>query len=175
MRKMLHLFKQEDGLTKEALEKIAQDPYFVPEGTPLYTQLLNFQRHQQRIGLVVNEYGDIQGLVTLEDILEEIVGEFTTNPDALNPDVHPQEDGTYLVDGSITIRELNRFMQWHLPTEGPKTLSGLILDYLESIPEAETSLLLEGYPIDIVRIANNTIKTVRIYPQRWRPTIRQKD
>jgi Mg2+/Co2+ transporter CorB len=175
LRKMLNLFKREDGLTKESLEKAAQDPYFVPEGTPLYTQLLNFQRHQQRTGLVVNEYGDIQGLVTLEDILEEIVGEFTTNPDALNPDVHPQEDGTYLVDGSITLRELNRFMQWHLPTDGPKTLNGLILDHLESIPDAETSLLLEGYPIDIVRIANNTVKTVRIYPHLWRPTNRQKD
>ncbi len=168
LRKLLRIFRNGE-LTRENLENMARDLYFVPEGTPLNTQLLNFQRHKRRIGLVVNEYGEIQGLVTLEDILEEVVGEFTTNPDALSSDIHPQEDGTYLVDGGITIRELNRIMQWQLPTEGPKTLNGLILDYLEVIPEAGTSLRLEGYPLEIVQMANNAVKTVRIHPQRWVP------
>lgn len=165
LRKLLRLFKNSD-FTKETLEKTAKEVYFVPEGTPLNTQLLNFQQQKRRIGLVVNEYGDILGLVTLEDILEEIVGEFTTNPDALSPSIHTLDENTILVEGSISIRELNRIMSWHLPTEGPKTLNGLILDYLEAIPEIGTSLRLEGYPIEIVQVANNTIKTVRIHTDR---------
>lgn len=173
LRHVVHLMQKEE-FNKMALEEISRENYFVPEGTPLHTQLLNFQRHRRRIGLVVNEYGDIQGLVTLEDILEEIVGEFTSNPDALSPDIHPQEDGSLLVDASITIRELNRVMQWHLPTEGPKTLNGLILEYLETIPEAGISLRLEGYPIEIIQATNNAVKTVRIYPHYWRPPIRSK-
>ncbi|KHD05185.1 hypothetical protein PN36_00695 [Candidatus Thiomargarita nelsonii] len=164
LRQLLRLFKH-DEFSKEALEKTAQELYFVPEGTPLNTQLLNFQQHKRRIGLVVNEYGDIQGLVTLEDILEEIVGEFTTDPDSYTPDVQHQKDNTFLVDGSITVRELNREMQWHLPTNGPKTLNGLILEYLEVIPEAGTSLLLEGHPIEIVQMANKAVKTVKIKQQ----------
>ncbi|ALG68657.1 HlyC/CorC family transporter [Beggiatoa leptomitoformis] len=164
IRNVVRLFKNKE-LTKENLEKIARDVYFIPDGTPLNTQLLNFQHHHQQVGLVVNEYGDIQGLVTIDDILEEIVGEFNTNPsDALSPSIHPQEDGSYLVDGSTNIRELNRAMQWHLPTTGAKTLNGLILDYLEIFPEAGTSLRLEGHAIEIVQVANNVIKTVRIYP-----------
>jgi Mg2+/Co2+ transporter CorB len=169
LRKTVRLFEHEI-ISKEDLEKIAKDLYFVPEGTPLNTQLLNFQRHKRRIGLVVNEYGDIQGLVTLEDILEEIVGDFTTNPaDVLTPDFHPLDDGSYLVDGSITVRELNRAMKWHLPTEGPKTLNGLILEYLEAIPEAGISLRLDGYPMEIMQAGDRVVKTVRIYPNRWLP------
>jgi len=167
LRQLLRLFKHNE-FSKEALEKTAHELYFVPEGTPLNTQLLNFQQHKRRIGLVVNEYGDIQGLVTLEDILEEIVGEFTTDPDSYTPDVQHQKDNTFLVDGSITVRELNREMQWHLPTNGPKTLNGLILEYLEVIPEAGTSLLLEGHPIEIVQMANKAVKTVKI-KQRQQP------
>jgi Mg2+/Co2+ transporter CorB len=168
LRKLLHLFKHDD-FSKQALEKTARTVYFIPEGTPLNTQLLNFQRHKRRIGLVVNEYGDIEGLVTLEDILEEVVGDFTTNPDALSPDIYPQDDDTFLVDASITVRELNRVMQWNLPTEGPKTLNGLILNYLEAIPEAGTSLLLAGHPIEIVQVANNAVKTVRVRLELWKP------
>ena len=171
-RKLVRVLKAEE-LSIDDLKKAAKDTYFIPEGTPLHTQLLNFQRHQGRIGLVVNEYGDIQGLVTLEDILEEIVGEFTTNPDDLNPSIHPQEDNSYLVDATITIRELNRAMQWNLPTEGPKTLNGLILDYLEAIPEAGISLRLEGYPIEIVQTAHNGVKMVRIHPDYWQPPQKQ--
>ncbi|MEN8218054.1 MAG: HlyC/CorC family transporter [Pseudomonadota bacterium] len=169
LRQLLRLFKHNE-FSKEALEKTAHELDFVPEGTPLNTQLLNFQKHKRRIGLVVNEYGDIQGLVTLEDILEEIVGEFTTDPDSYTPDIQHQKDNTFLVDGSITVRELNREMQWHLPTDGPKTLNGLILDYLEVIPEAGTSLLLERHPIEIVQMANKAVKTVKI-KQRLQPPV----
>ena len=167
LRKILHLFGH-DELSKEALEKAAREIYFVPEGTPLHTQLLNFQRLKRRIGLVVDEYGDIQGLVTLEDILEEIVGEFTTDPDALSLDIHPQADKTFLVDGSITVRELNRAIQWNFPTDGPKTLNGLILDHLEVLPEVGTSFLLEGHPIEVIQMADKAVKIVRIHSNRWK-------
>lgn len=151
--------------TREELEGVIRETYFIPEGTPLNTQLLNFQTQRRRIGLVVDEYGDIRGLVTLDDILEEIVGEFTTDPAAVtSKDIHPQEDGSFLVDGGTSIRDLNRTMQWDLPTTGPKTLNGMITEYLEAIPEPGTSLLLEGYPIEILQTANNSIKTVRIDP-----------
>ncbi|EDN69797.1 protein of unknown function DUF21 [Beggiatoa sp. PS] len=157
LRQLVSLFKR-DEFTKEALEKMARGLYFIPESTPLNVQLIHFQRYKERIGLVVNEYGDIQGLVTLEDILEEIIGEFTTNPDTFNLDIHQQADNSYLVDGSITVRELNRVLEWHLSTDGPKTLNGLILDYLEILPEADTSLLLEGHPIEIIQMANKAVK-----------------
>jgi Mg2+/Co2+ transporter CorB len=114
---------------------------------------------------VVDEYGDIQGLITLEDILEEIVGEFTTDPSAGSKDIHRQEDGSYLVDGSTPVRELNKVLHWQLPTEGPKTLNGLIIEYLEHIPDPGTSLLLDGYPIEIVQTSQNAVKTVRIDPR----------
>ena len=166
MRKLLELMRR-DELDVGAIEKLADEPYFVPAGTPLNTQLHNFQRHRARFGLVVDEYGDIEGLVTLEDILEEIVGEFTTDFASVSPDIHPQEDGTYLIDASSNIRELNRAMQWELPTDGPKTLNGLILEVLESIPEPGTSLLLEAYPVEIVQTTDNAVKTARISPA-WR-------
>ena len=163
LREALRLMSREN-FNKEALKEVMKDPYFVPEGTPLNTQLLNFQRQKRRIGLVVNEYGDIQGLVTLEDILEEIVGEFTSDPYATVSDVYPQTDGTYLVDGSTNIRDLNRMMHWDLPTDGPKTLNGLILEYLETIPAPGTSLRLAGYPIDIIQTTENAVKMVKINP-----------
>lgn len=163
LRNVLTLRGQTE-LGKEDLEALIRETYFIPEGTPLNTQLLHFQRQRRRIGLVVDEYGDIQGLVTLDDILEEIVGEFTTDPANSSKDIHPQDDGTFLVDGSANIRELNRIMHWDLPTDGPKTLNGMITEYLETIPEAGTSLLLEGYPIEIVQAGGNTVKTVRIDP-----------
>jgi Mg2+/Co2+ transporter CorB len=152
-------------LNCDTLEALAKEPYYIPEGTSLNSQLLNFQHHKRRIGMVVDEYGDIHGLVTLEDILEEIVGEFTTDASLTSPDVHAQEDGSYLVTGSANIRELNRTMNWRLPTDGPKTLNGLIIEYLESIPSAGTSLLIANYPIEIVQTAENTVKIVRISPR----------
>nr|VFJ97089.1 MAG: Mg2+ and Co2+ transporter CorB, contains DUF21, CBS pair, and CorC-HlyC domains [Candidatus Kentron sp. LFY] len=156
-----------DEIKPEHLTAYAREPYFIPAYTPLHTQLFNFQRQRQRIGLVVDEYGDIQGLVTLEDILEEIVGEFTTDPIPI-PDVHTQTDGSYLIDGSATIRDLNRSMHWNLPADGPKTLNGLILEYLETIPEPGTSMLLSGYPLDIIRTRGHVVKTVRLYPNKRR-------
>ncbi|MDX1513506.1 MAG: HlyC/CorC family transporter [Gammaproteobacteria bacterium] len=148
----------------EDLIENSEEPYFVPAGTPLSTQLRNFQRQNQRMGLVVDEYGDIEGLVTIEDLLEEIVGEFTTDPADQSPDVHPQPDGTYLVDGAANIRDLNRSMQWELPTDGPRTINGLVLEHLETIPEPGTSLLIAGYPVEIVHATSSTVKTARIKP-----------
>ena len=151
---------------KDDLKKIIAEGYFIPEATPLNKQLLSFQKNKRRTALVVDEYGDIQGMVTLEDILEEIVGEFTTDPaDTLMKEVHPQDDGTILVDGSANIRELNRMMDLDLPTGNAKTINGLMLEYLESIPEPGTSVLIDNYPIEIKQITGNTVKTVKIQPK----------
>lgn len=161
VRKAMHLLAQEN-LTKETLNNIIKDGYFVPEGTPLNTQLIQFQRQRRRTGLVVDEYGDIVGLVTLEDIFREIVGEFTADTIDEDKDIHPQQDGSYLINGTANIREINRNNHWHLPTEGPKTINGLILEVLESIPDPGVSLRIEDYVIEVVQTAGNTIKTVRI-------------
>jgi Mg2+/Co2+ transporter CorB len=163
MRNVLPLLHR-DELNPDNLLEIARDPYFIPEGTSLNRQLLNFQREKRRIGFCVDEYGDIQGLVTLEDILEEVVGEFTSDPGARSETVNPQDDGTWLVDGSINIRTLNSELAMTLPTDGPRTLSGLIIEHMEMIPEAGTSLLLDNHPLEIVRMRGNTVKTVRIHP-----------
>ncbi len=169
-RNILRLFLEHE-LTKEHFMEAIREPYFIPEGTPLNTQLLNFQRERRRIGLVVDEYGDFLGLVTLEDILEEIVGEFTTDPSYIVKDIHPQSDGSYLVDGGASIRDLNRLLKWNLPTDGPKTLNGMIVEYLETIPEPGTSLRIAGYPIEIIQTSSNTVKTVRIYPELRQNTL----
>ena len=163
IRRALRFFHMEDT-TKDDFRKIIREGYYVPTGTPLNTQLLNFQHERRRNAMVVNEYGDILGLVTLEDILEEIVGEFTTDPSATRKDVQTKEDGTYLIDGSITIRELNKILDWKLPIEGPKTLNGLIIEYLEHIPEPGTSMMLDNYPIEIIQTTKNAVKTVLINP-----------
>ncbi|MGD8483764.1 MAG: HlyC/CorC family transporter [Thioalkalispiraceae bacterium] len=164
MRNVVQFFKSEQA-DKDGFIKLIRDAYYVPSGTALNTQLLNFQHERQRNALVVNEYGDIQGLVTLDDILEEIVGEFTSDPADLSKDIHQQEDGSYLIDGSTTVRDLNKAMGWELPIEGPKTLNGLIIEYLEHIPEQGTSLLLEDeYPIEIVQTTQNAVKTVHVDP-----------
>ncbi len=169
IRNALPLISKGD-FSKEKLLAIAKEPYFVPEGTPLNTQLLNFQRQKRRIGLVVDEYGDIEGLITLEDILEEIVGEFTTDVAAAIKDVHPQEDGTFLVDGGANIRVLNRTLSWRLPTDGPKTLNGLITEYLESIPTPATSLRIGDYTVEVLQTTDNAVKTARITPPDVKPS-----
>ncbi|MBQ61298.1 MAG: magnesium/cobalt efflux protein [Gammaproteobacteria bacterium] len=164
---MLHLrnaakFLTEGTLSKAAMLQELEDPYFVPENTPLQTQLYNFQLRKERIGLVVDEYGDIEGIVTLEDILEEIVGEFTTDLAAISTDIHHQDDGSYMVDGGAHIRLINRSLGWDLPQEGPKTLNGLITEYLENIPESNVCMVIGDYRIEIVQIQDNMIRTARI-------------
>jgi len=152
-------------LTRERLVEIAgsREPYFVPEGTPLAVQLANFQRNRRRHAFVVNEYGDIEGLVTLEDILEEIVGEFTTDPATIiHKDVHTERPGVFIVNASATIRALNRALQWHLPTDGPKTVNGLLLEQLETIPEPGTTVRVGDYLFEVLQIADNAVRTVRV-------------
>jgi Mg2+/Co2+ transporter CorB len=163
MRDVLPLLYRGE-LDRTALQRIAREPYFIPENTSLNRQLLNFQHNKRRIGFVVDEYGDMQGLIALEDILEEIVGEFTSDPAAQFDEILPQQDGTWLVDGSINIRTLNTALHMALPTDGPKTLNGLIIEYLEMIPDGGTTVLLDRHPVDILLIKENMVKTVRIHP-----------
>ncbi|MAS24411.1 HlyC/CorC family transporter [Thalassolituus sp. UBA6592] len=149
-------------MLKQDIEKICREPYFIPESTPLHTQLFNFQKNKRRIALVVDEYGDLEGICTLEDILEEIVGEFTTDVMAASsPDIHPQEDGSYILDGSAYVREVNKALKWALPIDGPKTISGLIVEILEHIPENPVCLTVAGYRIEILQIKDNMVKAAK--------------
>ena len=154
-------------MTRERLLEVAtqRDALFVPEGTTLQAQLIAFRKLKRRIAFVVDEYGDVLGLVTLEDILEEVVGEFTTQPGSLGHDVMPQADGSFVVAGGASIRAVNRALGWNLPTDGPRTLSGLIVEYLEAIPEPGTSLKLGEHPVEILQIADNTVRTARVWPE----------
>ena len=161
-RQVLQVLSREDA-GKDDLRRILREAHFVPEGTSLQRQLLNFQNAKRRIGLVVDEYGDILGLVTLEDILEEIVGEFTSDPAAQHKDVFKESETSYLINGSATVRSLNRVMHLKLPTDGPKTLNGLILEFLEAIPQPGTALKLAGHAFEIVQTSDNTVKTVRLF------------
>jgi Mg2+/Co2+ transporter CorB len=163
MKKVAHALAHGD-LTRERLRELGREreAYFVPEGTTLSVQLLNFQRDRRRIALVVDEYGDILGLVTLEDILEQIVGEFTSDPSTRNNDVRREADGSYLLNGTMNVRVLNRTLGWSLPTDGPRTLNGVILEYLETIPEPGTTLRLGDLSIEIVQAAGHSVKTARI-------------
>jgi len=151
--------------TRERLIELARgrESYFIPEGTPLNAQLAQFQRNRRRFAFVVNEYGDIEGLVTLEDILEEIVGEFTTDPATItHKDVHTEKPGIFIVNASATIRALNRALGWQLPTGGPKTLNGLLLEHLETIPDPGTMVRVGAYEFEVLQIADNAIRTVRV-------------
>lgn len=152
----------EDNLDIEHLLKAADTPYFIPEATQLNMQILNFRKMKQRSCFVVDEYGDILGLVTLEDILEEIVGEFTTDIATLSRDITPQNDGSAIIDAGLTLRHLNRLMSWNLPLIGPRTLSGLIIEYLGYIPPADSCLMIDSYRIEILKVSDNTIKSVRM-------------
>ncbi|MFK7916116.1 MAG: HlyC/CorC family transporter [Pseudomonadales bacterium] len=164
---VLHLrrttrFINSEDINKAELLALASEPYYVPEGTPLHTQLFNFQKQRQRIALVVDEYGDIQGIVTLEDILEEIVGEFTTDFAAHMEDISPQRDGSFLIDGLALVRDVNRALEWDLPESGPKTLNGLVLEYLETIPDSNLCLRIDKFQVETVQISDNVIRTVKI-------------
>ena len=152
----------EKEITKESFMSIMTDCYFVPSGTPLHVQMLNFQRKKRRFGIVVDEYGVIQGVVTLEDILEEIVGEFTTDIQTHNLDIQAHEDGYYLIDCSANIREINRELNWQLPSEGPKTLNGLLLENLEYIPKSGTTLKIDNYLVEITQVSESAVKMARI-------------
>lgn len=172
VRQVPKLVGAEHAMITENIEKLLSEPYFVPMGTPLHVQLGNFQREKRRLGIILDEYGFVQGLVTLEDILEEIVGKFTTDPQALSREIVPQPDGSYLIDGTANLREVNRTLHWRLPTSGPKTLNGLVLEALESIPERGTALRIAGYTIEIVQATEHAVKTARITPpaaRRSRP------
>jgi Mg2+/Co2+ transporter CorB len=160
LRKLANLAQQD--LNKDNLQRLLSDPYFVPEGTPLSTQLVQFQRRRERIALVVDEYGDIQGIVTLEDILEEIVGEFTTDPADDEEDVVSEGADTFIVDATANIRELNRSQNWDLPTDGPKTFNGLIVELLETIPAPGTCLKINGYDVEVIETDDNRIRSVRV-------------
>ena len=155
-------FLTQAEVNKAAILQVIDESYFVPENQSLQTLLFNFQQSKQRLGMVVDEYGDVQGIVAIEDILEEIVGEFTTDLSDTNIDIHPLDDGLYLIDGSTHIRLINRQLTWDLPQEGPKTLNGLIIEYLETIPDSNVCMLLEGYRIEIVQIQDNMIKTAKV-------------
>ncbi|MCO4837785.1 MAG: HlyC/CorC family transporter [Oceanospirillaceae bacterium] len=148
--------------TKEAFLALTREPYFVPESTPLNTQLLNFQKRKHWMALVVDEYGDIQGLTTLEDILEEIVGDMAEEQDHENEDIHPQEDGSFFIDGTTTVRDINKALTWQLPIDGPKTLNGLMTETLEEIPQFNVCLKMGEYHLETLQIRDNFIKTVRV-------------
>ncbi len=163
VRKVLNLMRK-GKLDRDSFQQIIAEPYFIPQGASLNKQLLNFKKTRRRVGLVVDEYGDIQGLVTLDEILEEIVGDFTTKTIGKLEDVHPQEDGSYLVKGTVSLRDLNRTLGWELPTEESRTLNGLIVEYLEDIPEAGTSLMLNGYLVEILRTRGTAVEIARIRP-----------
>ncbi len=162
MRQLARLLTQ-NQLTHESLRSLSLPPYFVPESTPLSTQLINFQQEKRRIGIVVDEYGDVIGVVTLEDILEEIVGDFTSQPSLHGPEISAQPDGSWVVEGTTTIRELNKTLGWELPCDGPKTLNGLVTEQLESIPDCPVCLQVGDYRLEILQASGNRVKSLRIW------------
>lgn len=161
-RQISHLLPKAD-LTKEQILAACYEPYFVPESTPLQLQLLNFHKQQRRLGVVVDEYGEVLGIVSLEDILEEIVGEFENEQTLNNPHIHPQADGRLVVDGAASIRELNKSLGWHLPSDGPKTLNGLVTEALETIPESAVCLKIGPYRLEILQTEDNRVTRVMMW------------
>lgn len=154
-------FDKQGRFDRQALIEASSKPYFVLENTPLHTQLFNFQQQKKRLGIVIDEYGAVQGLVSLDDILEEIVGEFTSNIADNVEEIFPQKDGSYIIDGTINIRDINKSLNWELPTDGPKTLNGLLLEYLETFPDADAGLRIQDYGFEIMEISDNIIQAVR--------------
>lgn len=152
------------GLDRDALEREMDKPYFIPESTPLHTQLVHFQKNKLRLAIVVDEYGEVMGIVALEDILEEIVGEFTSRMGDDSETIFAQRDGSYIIAGNANLREVNKALNWQLPTDGPKTLSGLILEYLESFPDGNAGLAIASYRFEILELQGNVIQAVRASP-----------
>jgi Mg2+/Co2+ transporter CorB len=164
VRKLMNLLKHGE-LTRENLERVLRDGYYIPSGTPLLSQLQRFQESREKLGLVVDEYGELMGLVTVEDILEELIGEFTTQSPLHGGTFKVQEDGSILVEGNAALRELNRKLGLELPLDGPKTVNGLLLEHLQDIPEPGTGVKISGYPIEILQAQERVIKSVRIFPR----------
>ncbi len=170
MRNAAKVLAQE-SFNKAELLQATREPYFVPETAQLHNQLFHFQSEQRRIAIVVDEYGEVQGIATLEDILEEIVGDFTTDISATSQDITPQEDGSFIVDGTINIRELNKILSFDLPTDGPKTFSGLIIEALEAIPEGNICLKIDNYQIEVLKVRANTIANAKIMKRQSNKTL----
>jgi Mg2+/Co2+ transporter CorB len=167
VREAYRLMTEKKEFTKEVMLRAADEIYYVPQGTPLNVQLVKFQRNKKKVGLVVDEYGDIKGLVTIEDILEEIVGDFTTSMSpTLAEEVVPQNDGSVLIEGSANIRELNKAFNWLLPEDEARTVNGMILEAIQDIPLPDTTVTIGHYAIDILDVQENMIKQVRITPKQ---------
>ncbi|WGE35396.1 HlyC/CorC family transporter [Actinobacillus genomosp. 1] len=165
VREAFRLLLEKDEPSKETLIRAVDEVYFIPEGTPLTTQLMNFKSNKERIGLVVDEYGDIKGLVTLEDILEEIVGEFTTSTTpTIEEEVKQQSDGSVIIDGSANLRDLNKLFDWNLPVDEARTFNGLILEHLEKIPDEDTQFNLYNLKITILEVSDNMVKQAKVEP-----------
>jgi len=162
MRSAGRLIKTEN-LNKAAIIQETTEPYFIPDSTPLHTQLFNFQSNKLRLAVVVDEFGAVKGIVTLEDILEEIVGEFTTDLADSNRDIFAQEDGSYLIDGGTSIRDINRTLSWQLDSESANTLNGILMEVLQSIPDASVGVKLDGYYAEILQIKDNVFRTVKMW------------
>lgn len=166
-RNVSRVIDENGSINRDYLAQEIKEPYFTPEATPLHTQLVNFQRQKKRMGIVVDEYGVVQGIVTLEDILEEIVGEFTSKIANQNKDIHPQPDGSFILNGTATIREINKGLGWELPTEGPKTISGLLLEQLESFPDANVGVRIDSdYYFEILEVKDNIVQNARGFEHR---------
>ena len=165
LRNATRLLHQED-INNAMLMQLCREPYFIPESTPLNTQLINFQKAKRRFGIVVDEYGDVLGLATLEDILEEIVGEFTTDYASTSPDIIPQDDGTFIIDGTTAVRIINKSLGWKLPVDGPKTLNGLITETLENIPDTNVCLKVSGHRVEVLQIKDNVVKAAIVHPKK---------
>ncbi len=170
MRNLSRLFRPSAELDATQLEALLTPAHFVPVKANLYAQLVNFQRERQRLALVVDEYGEIEGLVTIDDLLEQVVGKFTTVPQFGVREVYRQADGSFVVDGTANVRELNRAFGWTLPEHGPKTLNGLILEALEDIPDAGTSLRIGDYTIEVVHSSEHAVRSARVFPPIAAPT-----
>ena len=160
-RNVSRVIDEQGNIDRSSLMNQIREPYFTPEATPLHTQLVNFQQAQRRLGIVVDEYGVVQGVVALEDILEEIVGEFTSNMTDQIRDIHAQQDGSFIIHGTATIRDINKGLDWELPADGPKTLNGLLLEQLESFPDGSACVAIENYYFEILEIKENIATTVR--------------
>lgn len=165
VREAYRLMVEKREFNKQNLIKAADSIYFIPNSTPLNVQLINFQHKKEKLGIIVDEYGEIQGLITVEDILEEIVGDFTTSMSpSLVEEVMPQSDGSVLVDGSANIRDLNKAFDWNLPVEGPRTVNGMVLEVLGDVPQPEEQIVIGRYVIEVLAVSDNIIKQVKITP-----------